>query len=133
MSEISEKDILKDILNNINFFYKNKNENIEEGNYEKKDIFVNINKLNNTYFREDENTSIIKKYMEIVNINTNNYDNYNDNDNNNLSDEITEFKYFIQNKLDNICEHEWVFDSIDITPDMSKNICYCDICKITKM
>ena len=30
-----------------------------------------------------------------------------------------------------LCKHEYVNDSIDITPDSSKNICYCTICEYT--
>jgi len=26
------------------------------------------------------------------------------------------------------CAHEFVIDSIDITPDKSRTICYCDVC-----
>jgi len=135
MTEITEKDILNDIIKVINFYYENeKNDEIidihkiKNINKISDNIFVSINKLNNNYFRENENIFILKKYEEIIN----KY-NYNLNNSNNFSVEIEEFKYLLQNKLNNICDHEWVLDSIDITPDISKNICYCDICKITKI
>ena len=30
------------------------------------------------------------------------------------------------------CEHYWVHDDIDITPDRSKHIIYCEICELSK-
>lgn len=124
MSEITEKDILNNIIKVIKFYYEKSDNNINNSINEIRDnIFVSINKLNNTYFIENE--YIVKKYIEIIN-------NFNKNSDE-KSNEIIEFIYFLQSKLDNICDHEWVLDSIDITPDISENICYCDICKITKI
>lgn len=31
-----------------------------------------------------------------------------------------------------ICTHEWTTDYIDISPELSKKICYCIKCEITK-
>jgi hypothetical protein len=36
------------------------------------------------------------------------------------------------NQLDHICCHNYVDDTIDISPEMSQNITYCTICEIIK-
>ena len=34
---------------------------------------------------------------------------------------------------ENACKkHEWVKDTIDISPEHSENICYCAVCEVTK-
>lgn len=38
----------------------------------------------------------------------------------------------IKDKLNSICVHEWIEDYIDITPELSQNICYCIKCEVTK-
>ena len=30
------------------------------------------------------------------------------------------------------CEHKWIHDYIDITPEKGDNIIYCEICELTK-
>ena len=46
---------------------------------------------------------------------------------------LSNYKYIIENKIDDLCEHEWVNDLIDIDLDTSKHICYCSKCEITKI
>ena len=36
------------------------------------------------------------------------------------------------NNIINLCHHEFVDDSIDITPELSQNISYCSLCGYTK-
>ena len=36
------------------------------------------------------------------------------------------------NKVEETCEHNWVNDYIDISPDKSEQICYCSKCELTK-
>lgn len=57
----------------------------------------------------------------------------------NNKDFFTEkIKYFedlinnCNNELDHICCHNYVEDTIDITPERSQNITYCTICEIVK-
>ena len=38
----------------------------------------------------------------------------------------------INNKIIDICNHEWIIDLIDIDPDKSKTIEYCTNCGLTK-
>lgn len=49
--------------------------------------------------------------------------------NNELNENIKTYKIVIKN---NLCEHEWVNDLIDIDPDRSQYICYCCKCELTK-
>lgn len=37
----------------------------------------------------------------------------------------------INNYLYNYCDHHWITDLIDITPERSKYITYCDVCECT--
>lgn len=39
---------------------------------------------------------------------------------------------FIHDKIQTICTHNFVEDSIDITPEISQTIVYCKICEYTK-
>jgi len=43
----------------------------------------------------------------------------------NILDEITVY-------IEKHCKHQWVNDLIDVDPDRSKSICYCDYCFTTK-
>jgi hypothetical protein len=45
---------------------------------------------------------------------------------------ITKLKTICDNKILELCNHEFEDDMIDITPDSSKNIKYCKICGYTK-
>ena len=43
------------------------------------------------------------------------------------------FKDFVNQKIANLCEHTLVNDSIDITPDSSKEITYCSKCEYNQL
>jgi hypothetical protein len=45
---------------------------------------------------------------------------------------VTELKTICDNKIRELCNHDFENDMIDITPDSSKNITYCKICGYTK-
>lgn len=36
------------------------------------------------------------------------------------------------NIVEDSCEHDWINDYIDISPDTSQPICYCSKCELTK-
>ncbi len=38
----------------------------------------------------------------------------------------------IEDNVEDNCVHNWVHDNIDITPDRSQPIIYCEYCEITK-
>ena len=46
--------------------------------------------------------------------------------------ELSFFKGFVNDKIIALCNHEFIEDSIDITPDTSQNITYCSKCEYTK-
>lgn len=88
---------------------------------------------------------IIELYSEFIELTENEEDicNYNKDEDiktlltikNNYEDklrEITFFKGFVTNKIYESCEHDFVQDTIDITPDSSKEITYCSLCEYTK-
>jgi hypothetical protein len=45
---------------------------------------------------------------------------------------IKQLKKICDNKIKNLCIHEYETDLIDITPDRSENITYCKFCGFTK-
>jgi hypothetical protein len=50
--------------------------------------------------------------------------------------ELSEIKYLIDRvniSICKLCEHQFVEDIIDLTPDSSRNIEYCKICECTKV
>jgi thiaminase len=54
-----------------------------------------------------------------------------------LMEDFNEFLEKINNKMIKIekinsCDHEWMNDYIDITPELSQRICYCSKCELTK-
>jgi len=54
---------------------------------------------------------------------------------NKYKNELSEIKHLINNINDSIChicKHEFVEDEIDLTPDLSQKIEYCQICEYTK-
>ena len=44
---------------------------------------------------------------------------------------IRSFKDYVNTKIVTLCNHNFVEDSIDISPDLSKNIKYCSNCEYT--
>ena len=52
----------------------------------------------------------------------------------NCKKQINELEYHIQtlqSKIENICDHNFFIDEIDITPEKSRKIKYCSICEYT--
>jgi hypothetical protein len=81
-----------------------------------------VKKVNTTYFNDDK-AELLKEFLTIF-------------DDGGLIDEfknyIAIYKNIIDDKINNICIHEWVEDYIDITPDRSQYISYCRLCEITQ-
>lgn len=84
------------------------------------EITTNINSLDNTYFYE--HPEILKRLNSI----------FNQKDLQELSFLLQDFKGYVDFKLDTLCQHEWIDDQIDITPDRSQKIIYCKLCEITR-
>ena len=80
-----------------------------------------INVLDNNYFIEDKDDV----YSQLVNI----FDSVTVS---NLTNVMTDYKNIVEHKLNNICQHEWIDDNIDITPERSQCITYCRLCELSK-
>jgi len=114
---VAEGDILIDINDMVYKFLI--------GLYETKisisQIKNDIKFLDNNFFLE-ENDNIYGKLLNLFDEDAI-YD---------LIQDISQFKNIVTNKLDNVCNHEWINDYIDIDPDKSLPICYCKHCEISK-
>jgi hypothetical protein len=80
-----------------------------------------INVLDNNYFIEDKD----EVYSQLENI----FDSIAVSD---LTRAMTDYKNIVEHKLNNICQHEWIDDNIDITPERTQCITYCRLCEISK-
>ncbi len=106
-------DIYEDLCHKLEHINSSKNNMLKIEN--------NIKKLDNNYFEMHCNSSLLDGYM------LNNVETYNE-----LANNLETAKLFIKNKIINSCSHEWIYDTIDIGPDSSQNICYCVKCEVTK-
>ena len=115
----SEFDILIDI-------YANLSHNLEHIKSFKNNIIRiknNITGLDNNYFETQCASRLLTEYMNMFD----SIETYNEVINN-----LDTLKLFIKNKINTICNHEWVHDTIDIDLERTKNICYCVKCEVTK-
>jgi hypothetical protein len=80
-----------------------------------------VNNLDNNYFEEDND----KLYTTLMTI----FDEISIEE---LIQMLSTYKNIVEDKLNNICAHEWIYDDIDIGPESSQRICYCKLCEITK-
>ncbi len=55
----------------------------------------------------------------------------NDTLNNNIIKKMNELTKLLEEKIKNICQHEYEYDDIDISLDNSQKICYCKKCMLT--
>ena len=51
---------------------------------------------------------------------------------NEKKDKVIQFKNICNQKIMQLCYHEFIEDTIDISPDKSQNIRYCSICEYTE-
>lgn len=80
-----------------------------------------VNNLDNNYFEEDND----KLYATLMTI-------FDELSLEELMQMLSTYKNIVEDKLNNICIHEWVYDDIDIGPEKSQRICYCKLCEISK-
>jgi len=86
-------------------------------------ILQNLIGINNTYQEILESDIIKGRYLE-----------YEIKSKNKCNKQIDEIKYYIKQieiEIYQICEHQFIEDEIDITPDTSQKIKYCSICEYT--
>jgi|688.fasta_scaffold915792_2 hypothetical protein len=113
-------------LNILNDIYSNICNNIQHIKSSKNDILRikdSIKNLNNTYFETQCTSTLLTKYINM-------FDSVETCDD--IINNLDTLKLFIKNKANDVCNHEWINDTIDINPDMSLNICYCVKCEVTK-
>lgn len=87
----------------------------------------NINRYNEIMEFINENCDYTYVTIELINF-------YND-----LSERAQEeMKYLIfinentNKQINQVCEHDFVTDIIDIAPDKDQTVCYCKICELNK-
>jgi hypothetical protein len=80
-----------------------------------------IGNLDNNYFEEDKD----HLYDNLLTI-------FDELSLEELSELLSHYKNVVEDKLNNICAHEWIHDDIDIGPETSQRICYCKLCEISK-
>jgi hypothetical protein len=49
-----------------------------------------------------------------------------------IKENVEKLKNICNNKIIELCDHDYINDLIDITPDRSENIIYCQKCGYTK-
>jgi hypothetical protein len=79
---------------------------------------------------------IINCTMDEENLEINHYEIFEPEDNNtfftNKLNHMKKLKKLCDNKINNLCNHDFENDLIDISPDKSDYITYCKICGFTK-
>lgn len=111
---INEVDILLNIQKTLHDLSTNINTAKIQFDISEKDI----SNLDNNYFIEDKTVIEVKVIVE-----------------NRIALLVKQLYYYetiINNKLNNICEHEWITDDIDIDPERSTKITYCKCCEVSK-
>jgi hypothetical protein len=111
-----------DILMNIYTDLTNNIEYIKKSQYNFKNIKNNINNFENDYFKKYCNDKLFTEYLNM-------YRDIDDYDK--QIEKLIILRKNIEDKLKNLCNHEWVEDVIDIHPEKCKYICYCMYCEIT--
>jgi hypothetical protein len=86
-------------------------------------ILQNLIGIHNTYQEILESDIVKSRYLE-----------YEIKSKNECNKQIDEIKYYIKQieiEISQRCEHQFIEDEIDITPDRSQKIKYCSICEYT--
>ena len=117
---MSKKENEKNILIDLRTTMQTLTKAIEQSKTQIFKINEDIKQLDNNYFVET--SSIIHSCS-----------------NNDILSRLQSLQYFLfdcedilSNNIDNICDHEWTDDEIDITPERSASITYCRKCDVSK-
>jgi hypothetical protein len=111
----------KEILENLNNIMSTLINNIYKAKMNMAYVTRSVSLLDNNYFVEDNE----KIYSKIQNM-------FDSNELGDLTSLLSHYKYIVENKINNICEHEWIDDDIDIHPELSQRITYCKYCDVSK-
>ncbi len=106
--------IYTDLTNNL--------EHIKTSNALMKKVRHSIDGLNNNYFETHCNDEIFKHYLNMFE----DVELYNE-----LVYNLETLKTYLEEKLKNMCKHEWVCDLVDVSPDRSQHVSYCRLCEVT--
>lgn len=117
---ITEFEIMLDIYTEVN----NNIEQLKASRQRFVEIHKAIDLLDNNYFETKYTDEIFKQYLNVYNDDNETF--------NELLSNLDMLKINIQDKIKNMCNHEWINDTIDINPDRSQNICYCVKCEVTR-
>ena len=124
---INETDILLEIYSEVT----NNIEHIKTSKMKRNAIKNKIDALNNNFFDVKCNEWLFNQYLGY-------YKEYEEEDPeeildyNDLIQNLEILKGIIETNIKNTCNHVWIMDDIDVTPDLSQSICYCSKCEITK-
>jgi hypothetical protein len=111
----------KDILLNIHKITDQFLIQMDEAKIHIDNIKRDVTNLDNNYFEEDRD----KIYSTLLTI-------FDELSLEELTQFLSNYKNIVEDKINNICVHEWIYDDIDIGPESSQRICYCKLCEITK-
>ena len=111
----------KEILENLNNIMSTLINNIYKAKMNMAYVSRSVSILDNNYFVEDNE----KIYSKIQNM-------FDSDELGDLTYLLSHYKYIVENKINNICEHEWIDDDIDINPELSQRITYCKHCEVSK-
>jgi hypothetical protein len=125
---MNETNILLDIYSELT----NDIEHLKTSKIRKNAIKAKINALNNNYFDVKCKEWLFEQYLgkyreKEEKEEKEDIDTYND-----LMKNLEILKGIIEGKIKNSCNHDWVRDDIDITPDVSQTIYYCSKCELTR-
>ena len=87
------------------------------------DILQNLKEIDRLYFDIIVSDTAKGRYLE-----------YEITSKNKCKKQINDVEYYIQRietEINNLCEHNYIEDDIDVSPDTSQKIRYCSICEHT--
>ena len=131
---------------NSNSNLKNTNHNENKNNFSSEEIHTLVNKKKKWQNIESQITTIINELQYLMKYKKYYSEHIYDDNHSTDKEELNKIKLkfynellsFYKNKLKNICNlledncnHIIVTDSIDISPDRSENITYCELCEST--
>ena len=111
----------KEILENLNNIVSVLINNIYKAKMNMAYVSRSVSLLDNNYFVEDKE----EIHSKIQNM-------FDSDELEDLTRILSDYKYIVENKINNICEHEWIDDDIDINPELSQRITYCKHCEVSK-
>jgi hypothetical protein len=126
-NSLSEQEVISHVKEHLyyyfNDYYYNAIETIETQN---ENLLIYLNEVGNSLSSNQNNLQKeLNNFIKIIEMN---------------NTTLYSLEIFVKTYLEDYvptnilnCDHEFIFDSIDIDPDRSKQICYCSKCHKTKV